>query len=303
MRRILLCAMIGPSLAASNKKKPSSGLGPPNAEINIQVSNPDDESYTGKFQPSIKWETDGSWNGIDYEGGFSMRAEDLNTANFPCNLWGSARKTFRNWKLQANILSKNDQLEAMDLDVIAKGGPHDASLMFHGSVGHRYAEIHQLAVSKSYEAPGGTIHLTPRYNTNTGPGVLLDYDIDDTTVSLDADRYKQRVKVSQTFADNTVAPSISTEGEVQLQYRRHIGKDGILDIDYLPNTGTTVRYQHGPWDIVAEMPMDGFVSYKQTGIKVGLRRSVTLPTYAPKMSEEMEEELKQQEQEPSNTAS
>ena len=76
------------------------------------------------------------------------------------------------------------------------------------------------AVLQSTLLPGGDLSLSPRYNLATGKAdVRVDYD---TRISVDADKYRQKLTVARRIKndDNSIVPSITSDGDVEVEYRR-----------------------------------------------------------------------------------
>lgn len=207
-----------------------------------------------------------------------MRSDDLATSNVPFNVWGSLSRSAGAWNLKARASANSDDLQSLDVNVSAEGGPADTKLRAQGSInaGSQSGEIREVGLSQSFDAPGGDIQLSPRYNLASGKAdIRVDYGLDDTRITVDADADRQTVTVAQRLDDNNeIAPSINSDGDINVRYRRNVG-DGVLTANYKPNDSTSLTYEEGPWTASADIPMDGFYQVNG-GAKLSFRRSVSV---------------------------
>jgi len=247
-------------------------------ELNVAVSSGSNNDFSGALAPSVKWSTEGNVGGTDYEGGVNLAASGLAQSDLPFSVWGKLRREIGDWGVTAKIDANSDDLGHVDLDLQAQGGPTDLTLMAQGSVdaGRQSGELREVGLQQSFEAPGGNLSLRPRFNLAQGKAdVRVEYEHDDTRLQVDADMDSQRITLAQRLDDNnSISPSISSNGDIELEYRRNIG-DGTLTANYKPNDSTSLKYEEGPWVASADIPMDGYYNFNG-GAKLNVRRSVNL---------------------------
>lgn len=83
---------------------------------------------------------------------------------------------------------------------------------------------------------------------------------------------KAKVTIAQRINENNaVSPSVTTDGEVKLEYRRALDT-GMLTTRVKPNKSVDFEWQDGPWQASFSAPMDGIVF--NDGVKVNIRRVV-----------------------------
>lgn len=122
------------------------------------------------------------------------------------------------------------------------------------------------------------MRLYPRFNFAMGKAdVTVEYECDSTRVRVDADMDNQKITLSQRIDDdNIISPSISSDGDMSLEYRGVVG-DGVLTANYHPSDSIGVRYEEGSWVAKADIPIEGYFSFKGNA-KLKIGRSVTMET-------------------------
>lgn len=205
-----------------------------------------------------------------------MKGDSLR-GDAPFNIWGKVKRSVAGWDLQAKLDTDSDRFRQVDIDVEAEGGPTDCKLRAQGSVdtSAQTGELREVGLSQSFDAPGGNMAVSPSYNlASKKADVVLAYENQDTdtTVTIAADMDSQRVTVSQRIDDdNEISPSITSDGDIELQYKRIMG-DGVMTANYKPNDSTSVKYEEGPWVASANFPMDGY--YQLGGPSLNIKRSI-----------------------------
>jgi len=256
----------------------SAGITP---ELSVAVSTKDATELTGRFEPTMKWTTEGALGECNYEGGVNMKAESLG-GEAPFNIWGKLKRSVAGWDLQAKLDTASDHFRRVDIDVEADGGPTDVKLRAKGSVdtAAQTGELREVGLSQSFDAPGGEVALSPSYNlADKKADIVLAYENKDTdtVITIAADMDSQRVTVNQRInEDNEISPSITSDGDVELQYKRIIG-DGVMTANYKPNDSTSVKYEEGPWVASANFPMEGF--YQLGGPQLAIKRSIKVDAF------------------------
>lgn len=206
-----------------------------------------------------------------------MRADD---GELPFSVWGSLKKPVRGWNLKAKVDTVSENLNSVDFVVQAEGGPTSLLLRASGNVDakSKTGKVTEVGLTQAFTAPGGDLSLSPRFNLDSRKAdVRVEYGIDDdaTHITVDADMDRQKVTVARRInAGNLVAPSITSDGDVELEYRRVV-RGGVLTAKYRPNDATSLEFEEGPWVASAQIPMDGF--YKlSSGTKFSIRRSISV---------------------------
>lgn len=208
------------------------------------------------------------------QGGLIVKVEDLES--FPYNVWGRLKRSFGGWDLSARVESNSNDLTSWDLDLKAVGDT--STLQVKGGVNtvSPVASVSELKVTQEVSGLGGYWAVTPRYNVPARRAdVRVVYGLDDTRISLDATGDQQKLTVSRLLGnDVVVSPSVTTKGDIELEYRRNLAT-GSLAAQYKPNDSLTLLWEDGPWQAILRAPMKG--AYKlQEGIKVNIRRDVDL---------------------------
>jgi len=215
------------------------------------------------------------------QGGFNLAASGLSDSDLPFSVWGKLRRDVGDWGVSAKIDASSENLAILNIDLLAKGGPTDLTLNVQGSLdtGRQRGELRQVGFSQSMEAPGGDLSLTPRFHIASGKAdVTVEYaHNDDTRIKIDAGTDRQRITVAQRIDDaNSISPSITSDGELQLGYRRVVGDNGAVTAIYKPNDRICLRYEEGPWVATVDIPMDGYFELNSGDSTVSIRRSVKM---------------------------
>lgn len=190
----------------------------------------------------------------------------------PFHLWGKAQKTVSGVSLSAQADASSANLNQLEVDLRASSA--GTSLQIQGSldVDNTVVEVGNVKLTQKLKGLGGSWTVAPRYNVKSSKSDLaVAYGIQDTVISIDAALDRQKIRVSQTIGDNQVSPSISTEGEVELEYRRNIGT-GAVTAAIKPNSHIGVKWEDGPWVADFQAPMDGMTF--TDGVKMNVRRRV-----------------------------
>lgn len=193
----------------------------------------------------------------------------------PYSLWGKIKKTVGGVGLSARMDTKSSNMNSFDLDLQAVKGPTGIQLKGKADTEDNSVAINNLKLSQKIAAPGGSLTLVPKYNIpKQKADITLSYGTDMGTITIDANKDKQKVTISKDFGDEigAVKPSITTDGDVELQYSRSLGS-GSVAASYKPNEYAEVTYTDGPWEATVTAPMDNFENYANR-IKFNLKRSV-----------------------------
>jgi hypothetical protein len=253
-------------------------------ELYLGVSSSTDGLATASLEPSLKWATKGSLfdDFCDYSGGINVRSED--NGELPFNVWGVIQKSIAGWKVKAKIDTKSSNLDDMDFDVQGNGGPTNLSLRVSGFLNNYRSKaisgkVQNVGFTQGFDLPliGGEVSVSPTYNlVSKRTKLSVKYDsLSSTQIVFDANKDHQKVAVAYRVNDaNTIIPSITSNGDISLEYRHAVRDAGLLTANYCPNDATTVQYEDGPWIASAVIPIDGY--YKlYAKPKFMIRRSLT----------------------------
>ena len=254
------------------------------------------------LEPTIKLSTKGTilndW--CDYSGGVTVRATgDSMKQELPFSVWGTIqKKSFLGWDWKARLDTESSNLNDVDFDVQAVGGPTNLLLRASGYLSSTTitsgigksktskkaitGQVQNVAFSQGLRLPwiGGTLSVSPAYNLlskRTKVGVTYDVATN-TQIILDANKDQQTLTVAHAINDsNTIVPSITSNGDVAMDYHYAVPNSdgGILSTRYRPNDSTTLEYKNGPWIASATMPMEGYYKLYNKP-KFLIRRSLTV---------------------------
>jgi hypothetical protein len=216
---------------------------------------------------------------VVFQGGFNMRPDD---GEIPFSVWGSLNRSVGGWNLKAKVDADSKDLNSVDFDVRAEGGPTSLQLRASGNVDakSKSGQVTEVGLTQAFGAPGGELSLSPSYNYETRKAqVRVEYGLDgnNTRITVNADSDRQKVTVARRInADHSIAPSITSDGDVELEYRCRVVGDGVCTANYRPNDATCLEYEAGPWVASAIVPMDGFYKISNAGTKFAIRRSIPI---------------------------
>ena len=136
------------------------------------------------------------------------------------------------------------------------------------------ADFNKIAIDKGFEALGGRVSVTPRYNINSSEAdVTLNYDSDDTTVTVDASSSVQKLTVSQQItSEDRLTPSVTSNGDVSVAWKRSLGDGDSVTTTVTPGDSVNVKWEDGPWVAQFDSALDG---YKTEGLSVRVNRKIS----------------------------
>lgn len=197
----------------------------------------------------------------------NLRVDD--TGEMPFTVWGKVKSTLMGWNVAARVSADSTNINKLGLDVQASGGPVGTGIQVTGSADADAltAKIASVKLSQSVQALGGSLTVEPGYNLNAEKAnVKVVYGIDGTAVVVNADATTQMVTVLQQLGDNNrIAPSITSDGDVTLEYRRAI-QTGSLTATLKPKDSVNLRWADGKWMVNVNAPIEG-VGINAEGIK------------------------------------
>jgi hypothetical protein len=203
------------------------------------------------------------------QGGVNLKVVESNA--MPYSVWGKVKKSLLGWNVAARVDTDSSDLNQMAVDLQLSGGPAGTAIQLKGSANaaDRSGSVSSVKVTQKVDGLGGSWTVAPRYNLDSGKGdVKVAYGIAGATVTVDAAGDSQKVTVSKQFGEkNRIAPSISTQGDVELEYSRSIAS-GSLTTTIKPNKSVNVNWQDGSWAVNLNAPVEG-IEFKK-GAKVSV---------------------------------
>ena len=194
----------------------------------------------------------------------------------PMSFWAKATRKIRGWAVSGRVDAASVDPSHYALQLQANSP--STALQVQGSLNAEVNElsVSSLKVSQKVDGLGGTWTFIPRYNVPANKAdITVAYGFQDTVIAIDADMKKQKVTVSQQIGtDNQISPSVTTDGDVELEFRRNI-MNGALTTSFKPNSHVSFRWEDGPWVADFKAPMEG-LSFPE-GVKMNVRRAFEIP--------------------------
>jgi len=242
----------------------------PSLTVSVQ-----DGSFDGVegLDPVLSWESSGSAGDVDLTYGVEASARPTtDIASLPRKVWGKASTDVSGWGVSARADIDPQNLDSADLEVNANNEDNDLSLNLVASAGSDFA-VQSVEATKGFDANGGRVTVTPRFNVaDDTKDVVLNYSNDNTGVKLTASTDNQEVTLSQRINDeNRIAPTLSSSGDMSVEWERSLGGDSSLTATLKPNDSLDVEWKDEAWTANVNMPMDG-VSIN--GANVSIKRDV-----------------------------
>jgi len=243
----------------------------PSLSISVQ-----DGSFDGVegLDPVLSWESSNAVGDVDLSYGVEASVRPTtDIASLPRKVWGKASTEVSGWGVSARADIDAQNLESTDLEVDAKNDELDLSMNLLASVGSD-SSVQSVKATKGFEANGGRITVTPRFGiADDTKDVVVNYSNDKTEVELTASLDSQEVMVSQRIDDdNRIAPTISSTGDISVEWERSTGDDSSVTTTLKPNNSLDVEWKDAAWTANVNMPIDGT---SINGANVSIKRDVT----------------------------
>lgn len=177
----------------------------------------------------------------------------------PYGVWGRIRKTIGKVTFMAQADTTSSRMNQFDLDLQASLADSSVQVESRADVDDSTLAIQKVRVTQAFDTPrGGRLTLKPGYSLPARKGdVKLLYSISDFKVTIDADQKKQKIAVEKRLGvkAGSIKPSITSNGDVELEYSRPIGS-GVLAATYKPKKSVDLKYTDGPWEAIISAPAD-----------------------------------------------
>ena len=198
----------------------------------------------------------------------------------PYGVWGRVKGSVGDIGLSAKVETSSGNLNTLGLNVQATA-PSGTTMQVAGvaKTDKPSVSIGNVQVTQTVDTNVGTFAITPKYNLDSGSAnVKLAYGRDDTSVTIDANADSQKVTVSQAFGGkNLLTPSITSDGDVEVQYKRSIGS-GAATVAVKPGSHVGVTYEDGPWVATVTADLDGLAPVRRTPY-FSVRRAVDVTAF------------------------
>jgi len=259
MKLVLALAVIG-----------SAAAGRPSLTINVQDGNFAD---IGGLDPSLSWSASASSGDVDIEYGIEASARPTtDIASLPKNIWGKASTNLNGWGVSARAEFQGTDFSSAGLEIDANNSDADLDIHLEASAGSGFS-VSKIEATKRLNSDGASISVNPRYNVETEEAdVVVSYDKDGTSLELTASQDAQSLTISrQLDDDNRIAPTLSSSGDISVEWERSLGDDNSLTATLKPNESLDLEWKDADWTANINMPIDGT---DITGTNVSIKREV-----------------------------
>jgi len=256
---IALLAVIGTAAA-----------GKPQLSISVR-----DGNFNGLdgLDPTVSWENSMKSGDLDLSYGIEAAARPTSDiASLPRSIWGKAKTDISGWGVTARAEVDAQSLDSADVEIDANNAENDLSVRLTASAGKDFS-VKTLEATKGFDSDGARVTVTPRFNMETEEkDIVVNYDNGDTNVKLTASIDSQKVTVSQQIdSNNRVAPTISSAGDLSVEWERRLSDDSSLTATLKPNDSLDVEWKDNAWTANVNMPIDGA---NINGANVRIKRDV-----------------------------
>jgi hypothetical protein len=121
------------------------------------------------------------------------------------------------------------------------------------------ANVRSMEATKGMVTNGARVTVTPRFILESDTrDVVVKYSNDRTRVRLTASVDNQEIYVSQQIdEENRVAPTINSNGDISLEWERHLSDDSTVKATLTPNDNLNVEWRDHAWTANIRMPIEG----------------------------------------------
>jgi len=235
-----------------------------------------DGSFAGLegLDPTVVWENSGRAGDLDISYGVKAAARPTtDIASLARSIWGKASTDVSGWGLSARAEVEGTDFTNINLDVDADNEDADLNLHLVARAGQDFS-IRSVEATKGFDANGARVTVTPRFNLeNDERDVVVNYNNDKTNVKLTASANNQQLTFSQQIdALNRIAPSISNNGDISVEWERRLSDDSSLTANLKPNDSLNVEWKDNAWTAKVNMAIDGT---SINGANVSIKRDVS----------------------------
>jgi len=235
-----------------------------------------DGSYDGLdgLEPTLAWENSQRSGDVDISYGASAHARPTSDiASLPKSIWGKVSTDVSGWGVSARAETEGLDFSNANVDLDADNEDMDLNLHLVASAGKDF-NVRSIEATKGMDANGARVTVTPRLNLEEETrDVVVNYNNDKTNVKLTASADRQEVCFSQQVdGNNRIAPTVSSTGDLSLEWERRLNDDSSLTATLKPNDNLNVEWRDAAWTANVRMPIDGT---NINGADVSIKRDVT----------------------------
>ena len=236
----------------------------------------------------MSWEsTSYAGDNVDLSYGFQASATPTtDIASLPRSIWGKAAVSDlagRGWDFAAKAEVRGTDFSNPNLELDAGNEDYDVNLHMVANAGRKnYFQLRSIEATKGFDvaATGAHITITPRYKVlaaknedddhdkdddddddykdyNHSSDIVLNYAGDRTNVKLTAslDNTQQLTISQQINNDNRIAPTITSDGDISLEWERRLSADSSVTANLRPNQALNIKWKDAAWTAVVNMPI------------------------------------------------
>lgn len=225
------------------------------------------------MEPTIAWESSTSSGDLDFSYGASAHARPTSDlASLPKSVWGKVSTDVSGWGVSARAETEGLNFDHANLEIDADNEKADLNVHVVASAGRQF-NVRSVEATKGLDANGARVTVNPRYNLEDDTrDVVINYSADDTNIKLTASADNQEVSFSQQVdADNRISPTVTSNGDLSLEWERRISDDSSLTATLKPNDNLNVEWRDAAWTANVRMPIDGA---NINGANVSVKRDV-----------------------------
>jgi len=244
----------------------------PQLSVNVQGGN-----FGGieGLEPTITWEGSSKAGDIDLSYGVDVAAQPTrDIASLPRSVWGKASTSVSGWLASVRAEVDAQSPNSVSVEVQADNEENDLSLKLSGSCSQSDVKVASVEATKLFEMDKATVSVNPRYNLDTEEAdVVIGYVHDKTEVEVTASRDNQRITLSQQIDDeNRIAPTLTNQGSISLEWERSLGDDQSVKTTLKPNESIDIEWKDDAWTANINLPVEGT---EIKGANVNIKREVT----------------------------
>jgi hypothetical protein len=227
------------------------------------------------LDPIVSWESETDTGDVVLTYGIeaSLRATK-DVASLPRSIWGKAKTDVSGWGLSARAEVQGSDFTNANLDFDADNQELDVALRLEASAGKELVALQRVELTKGFDANGARVTVTPRFNLEEDDrDVVISYSKDNTNVKLTASADNQELTLSQQLdVDNRVAPTVTSKGDISVEWERRLGFDSSLTANLKPNSSLDLEWKDAAWTANINVPIDGT---NVNGANVSIKRDVS----------------------------
>lgn len=141
------------------------------------------------------------------------------------------------------------------------------------SFGSEGSSVDKIELTKNFDADGASVTVNPRYTVGSGDAdVVVSYSKDDVSVEVTASQDSQSITLSkQIDDDNRIAPTVTSSGDISVEWERSLGDDNSITATLLPKESVDVEWNDSGWTASIKADLDG---YSLSGTSVSVKKNV-----------------------------